>query len=174
MQRQRGGSVPIGEVFGGLNGPVKALREATPQARHHFTQADQVDQLVSAREADPDLGFMGRTMALCSLPRTLSHPISSRSANRTARQMEKLRSQLRRGNSPDQPRAAGRFVSVWLLPWQPWEKRASGLEGSMSVERISILTEVWSRGSLGWGCALAHGIRNDLSPRRTYHGTCFT
>ena len=38
---------------------------------------------------------------------------------------------------------------------------------SMSVEFISILTEVWSRCSLGWGCALAHGSRNDLSPRRT-------
>ena len=37
----------------------------------------------------------------------------------------------------------------------------------MSVESISILTEVWSRCSLGWGCALAHGSRNDLSPRRT-------
>ena len=70
MQRQRGGSVPIGEVIGGLNGPVKAIREASPQARHHFTQADQVDQLVSASEADPDLGFMARMMALCSLPRT--------------------------------------------------------------------------------------------------------
>ena len=37
---------------------------------HHFTQADQVNQLVSASEADPDLGFMARLMALCSLPRT--------------------------------------------------------------------------------------------------------
>ena len=37
---------------------------------HHFTQADQVDQLVGASEADPDLGFMARMMALCSLPRT--------------------------------------------------------------------------------------------------------
>ena len=36
----------------------------------HFTQADQVHQLVSASEADPDLGFMARTMALCSLPRS--------------------------------------------------------------------------------------------------------
>ena len=70
MQRQRGGSVPIGEVIGGLDGPVKAIREASPQARHHFTLADQVNQLVSASEADPDLGFMARTMALCSLPRT--------------------------------------------------------------------------------------------------------
>ena len=70
MQRQRGELVPIGEVFGGLNGPVKALRDASPQALHHFTQADQVNQLVSASEADPDLGFMARMMALCSLPRS--------------------------------------------------------------------------------------------------------
>ena len=35
-----------------------------------FTVADQVHQLVSASEADPDLGFMARTMALCSLPRS--------------------------------------------------------------------------------------------------------
>ena len=37
---------------------------------HHFTQADQVNQLVSASEADPERGFMARMMALCSLPRT--------------------------------------------------------------------------------------------------------
>ena len=54
----------------GLDGPVKALAKSSPQARHHFTQADQVNQLVSASEADPDLGFMARMMALCSLPRT--------------------------------------------------------------------------------------------------------
>ena len=42
--------IPIGEVFGDLDGPVKELR-------HHFTQADQVNQLVEAREADPDLGL---------------------------------------------------------------------------------------------------------------------
>ena len=29
-----------------------------------------MNQLVSASEADPDLGFMARMMALCSLPRT--------------------------------------------------------------------------------------------------------
>ena len=43
---------------------------SAPQARHHFTVADQVDQLVSASETDPDLGFMARTVALCSLPRS--------------------------------------------------------------------------------------------------------
>ena len=70
MQRQRGGLVPIGEVIADLPGPVQALRETPPPARHHFTQADQVNQLVSASEADPDRGFMARMMALCSLPRT--------------------------------------------------------------------------------------------------------
>ena len=70
MQRQRGELIPIGEVVSGLDGPVKETREASPQARRGFTVADQVNQLVGASEADPDRGFMGRTMALCSLPRS--------------------------------------------------------------------------------------------------------
>ena len=41
-----------------------------PQKFHHFTLAHQVDQLITARESDPDLGFMARLMTLCSLPRT--------------------------------------------------------------------------------------------------------
>ena len=49
---------------------MTAIAVASPQARHHFTLADQVNQLVGASEADPDLGFMARMMALCSLPRT--------------------------------------------------------------------------------------------------------
>ena len=70
MQRQRGELVPIGEALGGLDGPVKEIREASPQALHHFTRFDQVNQLVEASEADPDMGFMARLLALCSLPRT--------------------------------------------------------------------------------------------------------
>ena len=70
MVRKRNGLVPIGEGFGNLAGPVKAIREATPQARHHFTRADQVNQLVRASETDPDLGFMARLLVLCSLPRS--------------------------------------------------------------------------------------------------------
>ena len=70
MQRKQEGLLPTREAFSGLDGPVKAIRKASPQAWHHFTQADQVNQLVSASEADPDLGFMARLMALCSLPRT--------------------------------------------------------------------------------------------------------
>ena len=68
MQRQRGELVPVGEVIGGLGGPVKAIRDTSPQALHHFTRFDQVNQLVSASEADPAIGFMARMMALCSLP----------------------------------------------------------------------------------------------------------
>ena len=69
MQRQRGELVPIGEVISGTGGAVKAL-QPSPQARHHFTQADQVNQLVRASETDPDLGFMARLLVLCSLPRS--------------------------------------------------------------------------------------------------------
>ena len=70
MQRKRGELVPIGEVIADLPGPVQALRKTPPPARRGFTLGDQVNQLVGASEADPDLGFMARTMALCSLPRT--------------------------------------------------------------------------------------------------------
>ena len=70
MARKRNGLVPAGEASGSLDRPVKAIRDTSPQARHHYTQANQVNQLVSASEADPDLGFMARLMALCSLPRT--------------------------------------------------------------------------------------------------------
>ena len=70
MARQRGELVSIGDALSGMGGPMKSIREASPQAVHHFTRADQVNQLVRASEANPDLGFMARTMALCSLPRT--------------------------------------------------------------------------------------------------------
>ena len=69
MQRQRGELVPIGEALADLPGPVQALIPSRPTQRH-FTRFDQVNQLVGASEADPDLGFMARLLALCSLPRT--------------------------------------------------------------------------------------------------------
>ena len=37
MERKRSGLVPIGKAFGGLGGPVKAIPDASPQERHHFT-----------------------------------------------------------------------------------------------------------------------------------------
>ena len=42
----------------------------TTDGRRHFSLFKQVDQLVGASEATPDLAFMHRMMALCSLPRT--------------------------------------------------------------------------------------------------------
>ena len=71
MQRQqRGELAPVGEALANLPGQVKSLRDASPQARHHFTRLDQVNQFVGVRFAGPELGFMARMMLLCSLPRT--------------------------------------------------------------------------------------------------------
>ena len=70
MERKQDGLVLTGKGLPSLDGPVKAIRNTSPQARHHFTQADQVNQLVGASEADADLGFMVRLLALCSLPRS--------------------------------------------------------------------------------------------------------
>ena len=70
MERNRDGLVPIAEALADLPGPVQAIRKTPPPARRGFTVADQVNQLVSASEADPNMGFMARLMALCSLPRT--------------------------------------------------------------------------------------------------------
>ena len=47
-----------------------ALSLVTPQARHHYTRLDQIDRLIGAGEADSEIGYMGRLLALCSLPRT--------------------------------------------------------------------------------------------------------
>ena len=66
MERTRDSLGAIGETFGGLDdGPEEKALQPSPQARQGFTVADQVNQLVSANEADPDLGFMARLMALC-------------------------------------------------------------------------------------------------------------
>ena len=59
MRRQRGELVPIGDALSGMGGPVKALREDPPPAQRGFTVADQVNLLVGASEADPDLGIHG-------------------------------------------------------------------------------------------------------------------
>ena len=72
-QQLLGGFVLFGDVAAGVklpSGRILTLRPATRQALHHFTRFDQVNQLVGANEADPDMGFMARLMALCSLPRT--------------------------------------------------------------------------------------------------------
>ena len=47
-----------------------ALSLVTPQARYHYTRLDQIDRLIEAGESDSDIGYMGRLMALCNLPRT--------------------------------------------------------------------------------------------------------
>ena len=66
MQGKQNSLVPVAKVIADLPG----LGLAIGSSQHSFTVADQVDQLVTASEADPDLGFMARTIALCSLPRS--------------------------------------------------------------------------------------------------------
>ena len=70
MKRKRNGFVPLGNVAEAvkLPGDRALTRAAAPPRR--FTRLDQVTQLVNASEADPELGFMARLLALCSLPRT--------------------------------------------------------------------------------------------------------
>ena len=65
QQTTRGGFIPVGDLALDLpDVQVPARRQA-----RHFTTLDQVTQLVGVRDADPDLGFMARLLALCSLPR---------------------------------------------------------------------------------------------------------
>ena len=70
MKPNRSGFVPIGELAGTLPGLVQRGRAMSANTRHHFTTLRQVNQLIEASEAEPDLGFLARLMALCSLPRT--------------------------------------------------------------------------------------------------------
>ena len=65
------GLVPASSFLPDLPKRSQALGHSTVRRnRRTFTLVDQVDRLVSASEADPDRGFLGRTMALCSLPRS--------------------------------------------------------------------------------------------------------
>ena len=69
------GFVPLGDMAGAVELPGgRTLTPAAPQARHHFTTLHQVNQLIEASEADADMGFMARLLALCSLPRTDPKP----------------------------------------------------------------------------------------------------
>ena len=70
MKHNRDGLLPVGEVIADLLGPVQALHKRPPPAQRGFTLSAQVNQLVSASEADPERGFMARLMTLCSLPRS--------------------------------------------------------------------------------------------------------
>ena len=73
MPRKRDRFVPLGDVAGAVElpgGRARTHRAAAPAPLRHFTRLDQVTQLVGASEADAELGFIARLLALCSLPRT--------------------------------------------------------------------------------------------------------
>ena len=84
---------------------MKAIRDASPQAaRHSFTVADQVDRLVWASEAAPDRGFLARTMALCSLPR--SNPGNRHQYKRVNGPYKLVMTAIGDHNSPSEPTPA--------------------------------------------------------------------
>ena len=65
MQPKRSKLFPIGNTFSNVgDGRLKEVFQSSPQTLHHFTRFDQVDQLVGASEADPDLGFMVRLLVV--------------------------------------------------------------------------------------------------------------
>ena len=60
MQPKRSKLFPIGNTVSKVDdGRLKEIIQPSPQTLHHFTSFDQVDQLVGASEADPDLGLHG-------------------------------------------------------------------------------------------------------------------
>ena len=63
--KKRGELVHVGDIHIDVPGVGRDKRQV-----RHFTRLDQVTQLVAARDAAPEMGFMARLMALCSLPRT--------------------------------------------------------------------------------------------------------
>ena len=69
-QQKRGGFVPVGQMAARLPGIDGRTRSMSANTRNHFTVLKQIDQLIEASDAEPDLGFMARLMCLCSLPRT--------------------------------------------------------------------------------------------------------
>ena len=46
------------------------LTSIASQARYHSNRLDQIDRLIHAAEADEDIAYLARLLALCSLPRT--------------------------------------------------------------------------------------------------------
>ena len=53
MECKRDGLASIGEALSSLDGPGKKTLQASPQSRHHFTQADQVNALVGGQRSGP-------------------------------------------------------------------------------------------------------------------------
>ena len=69
-QQKRGGLVPIGTVAVRLPGVEGRGRAMSARSRHHFTTLRQVNQLIEASEAEPELGFMAR-LPFGNIPRLL-------------------------------------------------------------------------------------------------------
>ena len=63
--------IPAALPGSGPGGPPTRREAATPAPRAgHWTRDDQIDSLIRVADREPDVGFMVRLLALCTLPRT--------------------------------------------------------------------------------------------------------
>ena len=71
MARQRGELVPVAEALAGQCGPVKAIRDASPQTRRGFHRGRSgAPACQRPAKRTPIWASWRELMALCSLPRT--------------------------------------------------------------------------------------------------------
>ena len=70
-ETEESATLPGLQHIAGYIPPTAAPPKKTPQARYHYTRAEQIESLACIGE-DPaqDMGFMARMLTLCSLPRT--------------------------------------------------------------------------------------------------------
>ena len=59
MARKRDGLVPIEEAISDLGGPVAAIRDASPQALHHFTPLRPGKPACFGQRSGPRAGLHG-------------------------------------------------------------------------------------------------------------------
>ena len=113
--------------------------------------SDQVNQLVSASEADPDRGFMARLLALCSLPR--SNP-----GNRTQYKRVNGPYTLYMNTTADNKLPYGNLPRL-LMAWLSTEAVRGDFEAPvLTVHRFEYLSETswftwsaWVKWCRAWG-----------------------
>ena len=65
-----GGFVPLGDMAGAVELPNgRALTPAAPQALHHFTRLDQIDQLIGASDCGTRHRLHGAASSRCAVYR---------------------------------------------------------------------------------------------------------
>ena len=113
--------VPAAPLPGSSPGVPPTRREAAPPAPRagHWTRDDQIGTLIRVADRQPDLGFMVRLLALCTLPRTDPG---------TRTQYVRRNGRLRRSGSPSRRPASASGCSTAASvssPSAPGRRRAT-------------------------------------------------